>query len=77
MEKIKTDKRNNVIYIPLQGFENGDTESMTNIDKILVGKVNELIDEIDELKTQLSRVHKDRPDPRFTNPYNLSHRRNF
>lgn len=45
--------------------------NMTTIDQILVGKVNELIDEVEKLKIQLSRVHKDRSDPKTIKPYDL------
>ena len=34
--------------------------------------INEMIIEIDELKSRLSRVHKDRPDPRTDSPYDLN-----
>jgi len=35
-------------------------------------KINEMINEINELKIQLSRVKKDRPDPRTKSPYDLN-----
>ena len=38
-------------------------------------KINEIIDEIEEIKVQLSRIKKDRPDPRTKSPYDLSKRK--
>lgn len=35
-------------------------------------KINELVSEVNELKIQLTRVRKDRPDPRNMNPYDLN-----
>ena len=37
--------------------------------------IEALADEIDALKEVLSRVHKDRPDPRGISPYDLSNQR--
>jgi archaellum component FlaC len=43
--------------------------------KAMRDKINELVSEINELKIQLTRVHKDRPDLRDVNPYDLSRAR--
>lgn len=38
-------------------------------------KINEMVTEINELKIQLSRVKKDRKDPRSKSPYDLNNAR--
>lgn len=38
--------------------------------------INELIDEIGELKIQLSRINKNRSNPRTVNPYKTKHQTN-
>lgn len=61
----------------MKEIENAGLNTMTTIDQILVRKVNELVKEVNELKTQLSRVHKDKPDPKQVSPYDLSSRRRY
>lgn len=58
----------------MEKIENAGLHTMSNLDKLLVDKVNALIDEVNELKIQLLRVHKDNPDPRNVNPYDIRNR---
>jgi hypothetical protein len=39
--------------------------------------INDMIDEIEELKIQLSRIKKNRPNPRDRNPYKINKKSNY
>jgi hypothetical protein len=45
--------------------------------EVMRDKINELINEIEELKIQLSRIKKNRSDPRGRNPYKVSKKSNY
>jgi hypothetical protein len=40
--------------------------------KDIIDKINEIIDNVNYIETELTRIHRDKPHPRDIHPYDLS-----